>query len=94
MAALWSLEFNIFVMVAVGFLIRRIRLVGKEAEGVITDLVLYVVLPCNIFQSFLGDAAGLSAGDYLAVLLISMGIQALSLLYGRFAFPKESADRR
>ena len=94
MAALWSLEFNIFVMVAVGFLIRRIRLVGKEAEGVITDLVLYVVLPCNIFQSFLGDAAGLSAGDNLAVLLISMGIQALSLLYGRFAFPKESADRR
>ena len=45
MAKLWSLEFNIFIMVAVGFLIRRIQLVGKEAERVITDLVLYVVLP-------------------------------------------------
>ena len=48
MAKLWSLEFNIFVMMAVGFLIRRIRLVGKEAERVITDLVLYLVLPCSI----------------------------------------------
>ena len=40
MAKLWSLEFNIFVMMAVGFLIRRIKVVGKEAERVITDLVL------------------------------------------------------
>lgn len=94
MEKLWSLEFNIFVMVAVGFLIRRFHLVGKAAEGVITDLVLCVVLPCNIFISFLGKHAGIGALDYLAVLLISIGIQLLSLLYGKFAFPKESDDRR
>lgn len=94
MEKLWSLQFSIFVMVAVGFLIRKIRIVGKEAEHVITDLVLYVVLPCNIFTSFLGEHAGIGAADYLAVLLISIGIQLLSLLYGKFAFPKESADRR
>ena len=94
MAKLWSLEFNIFVMIAVGFLIRRIRIVGKEAERVITDLVIYVVLPCNIFNSFLGAHTGVSGGDYLAVLLISIGIQVLSLIYGKFAFPKETPDRR
>ena len=94
MEKLLSLEFNIFVMMAVGFLIRRIRLVGKEAGGVITDLVLYVVLPCSIFNSFLNGLGGLAAGDYIAVLLISVGIQAVSLVYGKFAFPRESADRR
>ena len=55
MEKLWSLEFNIFAMMAVGYLIRKIRIVGKEAERVITDLVLYVVLPCNIFNSFMGS---------------------------------------
>ncbi|MBQ9195883.1 MAG: AEC family transporter [Clostridia bacterium] len=94
MEKLWPLEFNIFIMMAVGFLIRKIRVLGKEAERVITDLVLYVVLPCNIFQSFLGGSSGAEAGDYLAVLLISIGIQLLSLVYGKLAFPRENADRR
>lgn len=94
MDKLWSLEFNVFFMMAVGFLIRKIRLVGKEAEGVLVDLVLYAVLPCSIFYSFASDNAGVGAGDYLLVLLISIGIQALSLLYGKLAFPLESADRR
>lgn len=94
MEKLWSLEFNIFLMMAVGFILRKTRVLGKEAERVVTDLVLYAVLPCNIFYSFLGGNAGVGAADYLAVLLISVGIQLLSLLYGKFAFPKESADRR
>ena len=94
MDKLWSLEFNIFIMMATGFLVRKIKLIGKEAERVITDLVLYVVLPCNIFNSFLGDQAGVEAGEYLTVLFVSIGIQALSLLYAKFAFPKENPDRR
>ncbi|MBQ9265272.1 MAG: AEC family transporter [Clostridia bacterium] len=94
MDKLWPLEFNIFVMMAVGFLIRKVKVLGEEAERVITDLVLYVVLPCNMFNSFLGGWNGMAAGDYLAVLLISIGIQLVSLVYGKFAFPKENADRR
>lgn len=94
MDKLWSLEFSIFAMMAAGFLLRRTRVLGKEAERVITDLVLNLVLPCNIFNSFLGGGSGAAAADYLAVLLISIGIQLLSLVYGRFAFPRESADRR
>ena len=94
MDKLWSLEFNIFIMMATGFLVRKIKLLGKEAERVIMDLVLYVVLPCNIFNSFLGDQAGVEAGEYLTVLFVSIGIQALSLLYAKFAFPKENPDRR
>ena len=89
-----SLEFSIFVMMAVGFLIRRVRLLGEEAEKVITDLVLYVVLPCNILNSFLSGTQGIPAGDFLAVLLVSAGIQLLSLVYGRFAFPRETEARR
>ena len=94
MDKLWSLEFSIFAMMAAGFLLRRARVLGKEAERVITDLVLYLVLPCNIFNSFLNGGSDAAAADYIAVLLISVGIQVLSLLYGRFAFSNENADRR
>lgn len=94
MEKLLSMELRIFLMMAVGFVIRQLKVVGKEAERVITDLVLYVVLPCNIFISFLGDNTGVGVSDYLTVLLISIGIQFLSLVYGKFSFPKENADRR
>ncbi len=94
MEKLLSLEFNIFAMVAIGFLIRKLHVVGKEADRVITDLVLYLVLPCNIFHSFMGTQEGVGAAEYLAVLLISCGIQVLSLVYAKFAFPRETAERR
>lgn len=94
MDGLWSLEFTIFVMIAVGFIARKTRVLGREAERVITDLVLYVVLPCNIFHSFLGGEQNMAAGEYVSVLLISIGIQMLSVVYGRFAFPRESEARR
>ncbi|MBQ9008960.1 MAG: AEC family transporter [Clostridia bacterium] len=94
MQQLISLEFNLFSMIAVGFLLRRMRLMGKEAEGIITDLVIYVILPCNIFNSFLSSGPDTLASDCLAILLVSIGIQVLSLIYGKFAFPKETPDRR
>ena len=94
MSKLWTLEWNLFALMGVGFLVRKIGLADKKAEGFLTDLVLYVVLPCNIFQSFAGQRAQLAAGEYLAVLLVSAGIQLLSLLYARLAFPREHRDRR
>ena len=81
-------------MMGVGFLLRKVHALGKEAERVVTNLVLDVVLPCNIFNSFLGDHSGVDASDYVAVLLLSVGIQLLSLVYAKFAFPKERRDRR
>ena len=94
MDRLWTLEWNIFVMMGVGFLVRKIHLVGKEAESILTNLVLYAVLPCSIFNSFLGDHTGVGAEDYLAILLVSVGIQLLALIYAKFAFRKENEDHR
>ena len=94
MERLLEMEWNILIMICVGFLIRKIRLVGQEAERILTNLVLYVVLPCSIFHSYLGDHPGMSGADYTAILLISAGIQFLALLYAKLSFKKESEDRR
>lgn len=89
-----SLQFNLFVMIGVGFLLRKTHLIGSEGQKVLTDLVLDVVLPCNIVVSFLIDNPDELAGDCVAVFLISMGIQLLSVLYGKVCFPRQSEDRR
>lgn len=94
MDSIWNLEFQLFVLIAVGFLTRRIGMIGNTGEKSLTDLVLYVVLPCNIFVSFLNQNASENAGDMAAVVLVSVGIQTASLVYGKLAFPKENEDRR
>lgn len=94
MEQLFNLEFQIFILIAVGFLVRKIHIVSKTGEKNLTDLVLYVVLPCSIFASFLNEGAAQSSGDMIAVVLISTGIQFLSLLYAKFAFPRQTKNRR
>ena len=89
-----SLEINIFLMMAIGFILRKTKVLEKSAERAITDLVMFVVLPCNIFTSFLGESVSGHACDLAVITLVSIGIQLLSLVYGKLAFPKQSADRR
>ena len=53
MQALLRLEFNIFLMIAVGCFIRKQQIIGDAGEAAITGLVMSVILPCNVFCSFL-----------------------------------------
>lgn len=94
MQALLALEFSIFAMIAVGVLVRRIGIVGKQGEKNITDLVLYVILPCNILNSFMTDLTGGMLKDCLWVLGISACIQAIAVVYGRTAFRRQSDAHR
>lgn len=93
MGELLNLEFNLFVLIAVGFLLKRIALVGREGEKNLTDLVIDVVLPCNIITSFMTTLSREMVVDCLWILGISIGIQLLALAYGRWVFRGQPHDR-
>ena len=46
------LQFTIFTLIAVGFLVRRLGLVSLQGQKSLTNLVIYVILPCNILHAF------------------------------------------
>ena len=94
MNELLVLEFSIFAMIAVGFLVKRLGIVGRQGEKNLTDLVLYVILPCNIITSFMTTLSREMLADCLWIVGISAGIQLLALGYGRLAFRGQPADRR
>ena len=88
------LEFSIIVMIAVGCLVRKLKIVNDEGEKAITDLVLNVILPCNVFYSFISQQISNLAADCLWILGISAGVQVISFLYTRIAFRVQKDKQR
>ena len=94
MGELIRLQVTIFSLIACGALLKRLRIIGKEGQKDITNLVIYVVLPCNIVNSFLIEFDETILRDCLAILLISIGIQVMAVFYGRIIARGQDPDRQ
>ena len=87
------LQISIFILMGVGFLVKRLGLVGKEGQKNLTDLVIYVILPCNILTSFTADVSADILKDCAALFFISMGTQAACVILGKLLWKKEAEDK-
>ena len=56
---------------------KKIHIIGPQGQKNINDLVIYLILPCNILHAFTQSAADGNFIKYLEILLISIGIQVL-----------------
>lgn len=69
----------IILLIALGYFLKRINLIPKEAFNFVNKLVFMVLLPVNLFMSVY-DASGFDAFDFKFVLFISIAFIALFLL--------------
>lgn len=94
MDKLQILQITILILLAVGFLLKKLSLVTDVGQKQITDLVIYVVLPSNIITSFLTDTGDNVLFDCAIILAISVGVQVLSVILGKLLFRRQSEERR
>ena len=88
-----TLQITMFALILVGLLAKKIKLVSREGQKNITDLVIYIVLPCNIFNAFLVKSNSQTLlTQFFLVLVISIGIQVLS--QGKSFMPKRRFPTR
>lgn len=90
--AIIQIQLQIIILVAVGFFITKIGLFSAKARSDMTNVVIYVILPCNIFHSFETGMTTSLLGQSAIVFGIAFAVQLLYLalnpiLYRRF--PKE-----
>lgn len=93
MEKILTLQATIFLLVAVGFGVKRLGLIGPQGQKNMNDLVIYVILPCNILHAFMNSPVEGRLVYYLEVLAVSLGIQAFCVVYGRLIFRKEPEGR-
>lgn len=49
---LFELQLMMFILIGVGVVLKRLNIITKEGRGLLTDLVIDVILPCNIITAF------------------------------------------
>ena len=94
MIAMLRLQFIIFSLIGIGFVTRKKGIVSREGQRSITDLVINVVLPCNIVTSFVQELPASALRDCAMIFLISVGMEAMCMLYARIAYRNVEANKQ
>lgn len=80
-----SLMGEMFLLILAGYIVRRLGLVTREGKMCLTNLILYVILPCNIVKAFLAET-GSRWGELVQVLLIATLIQVFCSVIAYFCY--------
>lgn len=93
-AELISLQLRMFLMMLLGLLFRKKNLITAEGKKNLTDLVIYLILPCNIIKSFMIPFDNNTLVNFGKILLISVLIQVFCAILAKGLFRKVSESHR
>lgn len=88
-----NVQMMMFLLVIIGYIIRKKGIVGGEGRKNMVDLCLYITLPFNIVNAFLGEWDWSMLFSSGLILLLSIGYNVVSILISFFLFKKEE-DRQ
>lgn len=78
-----SLSLKLVILIAVGFLIKKLKVLPEGFEKPLTRLLLDIALPAIIIQTFISDEAMLSGRDVWQLLVAATATLAVSFLVGQ-----------
>ncbi len=92
--SLINLQGMLFLLVAAGIILRKKGILHEEAKAVLTDLVIYFILPCNIISSFLIEFNKKVLMEFAIILVIASLIQVVCLILANTLYRKEPDSRK
>lgn len=84
----------ILLIVAVGYFITKIGLFSQKARADMTNIVIYVILPCNIFTSFHKGITPETLRQCAVVLIACFGLQIAYIFLNKILFFKFAPERK
>ncbi|NCB51700.1 MAG: AEC family transporter [Clostridia bacterium] len=91
-----ELQLQLFLIMLIGFIAKKLKFINVAAQMSMSDLLIYIILPCNILSSFL---SGIEVSPDLLrnsgfALLISLVVQLTAMYGSKLLFrrwPKEKS---
>lgn len=94
MKGLLDLQIMMFLLMGAGVVLKKRNIITKEGRGVLTDLIIDIILPCNIITAFSQplDHDVLISG--LQTLVISLLLQLLCTFISAFCYRRVPKRQR
>lgn len=89
-----SLQLRMFLIMLIGLFFRKKGLISAEGKKNLTDLVIYLILPCNIVKSFQVTFEGNILKNFGMVLLVSILIQIVCAVMARLFYNKMAPQHK
>ena len=83
----------LFILIGVGVVLTKLKILSQSGVSSITNLILYVVSPCLIINAFLREYDSAMMKSLLTALIASIGIMTLSVVIAKLLFGKVDENR-
>ena len=94
MISLLNLQGEIVLLLAIGLILRKKGVLKAEAKSVLTDLIIFLILPCNIISSFQVDFSFKLLKKFAIILIIAMGIQVFAFVLSKLIYTRQEENRK
>lgn len=91
---LLNLQGMLFLLVAAGVVLRKMGILPEGAKNILTDLVIYLILPCNIINSFFIEFNFDILKGFAIILTIASLIQVGCLILAKILYNREPEGRK
>lgn len=81
-----SLQLRMFLIMLIGLYFRKKNLISPEGKKNLTDLVIYLILPCNIVKSFMISFDENTLRKFGTVFVVSVLIQVVCALFAKLFY--------
>lgn len=89
-----ALQLRMFLLMLLGLFFRKKNIITVQGKKDLTDLVIYLILPCNIVKSFLIPFDGNTLKNFGLILILSVGIQIFCAFLARILYRKVGDSHR
>lgn len=88
-----DLQVELFLFMMLGYVLNKLHLIDAKARKSITDLVIFIVLPCNIIYSFMIKMSVEIIESGIIIFFVSVFIQILCELLSHILYPHVSEQQ-
>ena len=74
-----TLQGMLFLLIMMGVFAKRKKILPDNANGVLTDFLINIILPCNIINSFRAELQIDVLINFIKIFLLAFGIQFFAI---------------
>lgn len=89
-----SLQGMLFVLIFIGFIIKKKNIIAKNTSEVMTDLLINIILPCNIIDSFRTKLDINILVNFIKIFFLALGIQFFAIIINFFIYKNQDIEKQ